>query len=167
MADGRSASGAELLARVRREIDERLAALRPAADEYQQLLGAFDALESSAAEPEQPASVAAPAKPRRAAAKPPRAPAAAPRSAPAAKPARTPAKPRRTPAKPREQALGAPELAIVAALEHGSHTVAELGVVTAMSGGEIRDGARRLLRAGRIVRASREGRSAYALLGKE
>jgi hypothetical protein len=166
MADGRSASGAELLARVRREIDERLAALRPAADEYQQLLGAFDALESSAAQPEQPASVAA--KPRRVpAAKPPRAPTAAPRDAPAAKPARTPAKPRRAAAKPREQALGAPELAIVAALEHGSHTVAELGVVTAMSGGEIRDGARRLLRAGRIVRASREGRSAYALLGKE
>jgi hypothetical protein len=135
MAHGRSASGADLLARVGREIDERLAQLRPAVDEYQQLLGAFDALESSATEPT-PAEPAAPAK-------------------------------RRAPAKPRGQALGVPELAIVAALEHGSHTVAELGVVTAMSGAEIREGARRLLRAGRIVKASREGRAAYELSGSE
>jgi hypothetical protein len=140
MAEGRSASGADLLARIGREISERLVLLRQAVDEHQQLLDAFAALESPAAEPEQPAP--APAK--------------------APKPVK-----RRTPVKPREQSVGAPELAILAALEHGSHTVAELGVVTAMSGGEIREGARRLLRAGRIVRASREGRAAYALVGSE
>jgi hypothetical protein len=157
MAEGRSASGADLLARVGLEIDQRLAQLRPAVDEYQQLLDAFDALEPPAAGPARPAP--APPKP----AKAPR-----PANAPAPKPAKAskPAK-RRAPAKSREQALGAPELAILAALEHGSHTVAELGVVTAMSGAAIREGARRLLRAGRIVRASREGRAAYALFGKE
>jgi hypothetical protein len=133
MAEGRSASGADLLARIGREISERLVLLRQAVDEHQQLLDAFAALES---------------------------PAPAPAKAP--KPVK-----RRTPVKPREQSVGAPELAILAALEHGSHTVAELGVVTAMSGGEIREGARRLLRAGRIVRASREGRAAYALVGSE
>ena len=61
--------------------------------------------------------------------------------------------------------MGPGEQAIVAALEHGSHTVGELGIVTAMSGAEIRDGARRLLAAGKIVRAKREGKAAYALSG--
>jgi hypothetical protein len=61
--------------------------------------------------------------------------------------------------------MGHSEQAIVAALEHGSHTVGELGIVTAMSGAEIREGARRLLAAGKIVRAKRDGRAAYALAG--
>jgi hypothetical protein len=67
----------------------------------------------------------------------------------------------------RKERAGEAEKAIVAALEHGSHTVGELGIVTAMSGQEIRAGARRLLGAGRIVRTSREGRAAYALSGSE
>jgi hypothetical protein len=62
--------------------------------------------------------------------------------------------------------MGPGEQAIVAALEHGSHTVGELGIVTAMAGAEIRDSVRRLLAAGKIVRAKREGRAAYALRGK-
>jgi hypothetical protein len=99
---------ADLLAQVSAEIDDRLAALRPAVEEYQQLLGAAGALEA-------------------------------------------------------EVRMGAGEQAVVAALEHGSHTVGELGVVTAMSGAQIRASVRRLLRAGKIARASREGRVAYAL----
>ena len=67
----------------------------------------------------------------------------------------------------RKARAGEAEKAIVAALEHGSHTVGELGIVTAMSGQEIRAGARRLLASGRIVRTSREGRAAYALSGSE
>jgi hypothetical protein len=67
----------------------------------------------------------------------------------------------------RKARAGEAEKAIVAALEHGSHTVGELGIVTAMSGQDIRTGARRLLASGRIVRASREGRAAYALSGSE
>ena len=60
--------------------------------------------------------------------------------------------------------MGASEQAIVAALEHGSHTVSELGVVTAMSGPQIRESLRRLLKARKIARARREGRVAYALV---
>jgi hypothetical protein len=59
--------------------------------------------------------------------------------------------------------IGASEQAIVAALEHGSHTVGELGIVTAMSGAEIRASVKRLLKAGGVQRAKREGRVAYAL----
>jgi hypothetical protein len=51
----------------------------------------------------------------------------------------------------------------VAALEHGSHTVAELVLVTAIAGAEIRDSVRRLQRAGTITRTKRDGRAAYAL----
>jgi hypothetical protein len=145
---------ADLLAQVRAEIDDRLAELRPAVAEYEQLLGAAGALESGthAAAPSARRAVAvrATAKPRKAAT--PRA-AAKPRSAARARKA----------AKPRQARIGAGELAIVAALEHGSHTVGELGVVTAMSGAQIRASVRRLLSTGKIARASRGGRVAYAL----
>ncbi len=145
---GGAAVAADLLARVRAEIDVRLAELRPSVAEYERLRGAAGALYEGADAPVVEAGGGA--RPR---------PAATPR--PAAKP-RQPAKPRR-PAKPRQVRLGASEQAIVAALEHGSHTVSELGVVTAMSGPDIRESVRRLLRAGKIARARREGRVAYAL----
>jgi DNA-binding transcriptional ArsR family regulator len=58
---------------------------------------------------------------------------------------------------------GAAQQAIIAALEHGSHTVSELAVVTAMSGPNIRENLRRLLKAGAVTRAKREGKAAYAL----
>jgi hypothetical protein len=60
---------------------------------------------------------------------------------------------------------GVAEQAIVAALEHGSHTVGELVLVTAMAGSQIRSSAQRLQRAGAITRTKREGRAAYALSG--
>jgi hypothetical protein len=65
----------------------------------------------------------------------------------------------KTPRAPR----GAAKLAIVAALEHGSHTVAELAVVTAMSGPNINGNIRRLLQDGTILKTTREGKTAYAL----
>jgi predicted Rossmann fold nucleotide-binding protein DprA/Smf involved in DNA uptake len=58
---------------------------------------------------------------------------------------------------------GVAQEAIVAALEHGSHTVSELAVVTAMSGASIRQSLRRLVVVGRVTRAEREGKPAYAL----
>ena len=151
---------ADLLERVRAELDTRLAELRPAVAEYERLLGATDMLRVDAAASRSGAL----AKPRFA---------AKPRTA--AKP-RAAAKPRkavksRAGAKPRAAAkaapvrLGAGERAIVAALEHGSHTIGELVIVTAMSGTDIRASARRLLAAGKVVRAKREGRAAYALQG--
>ncbi|MGO9322564.1 MAG: hypothetical protein ACLQBY_17435 [Solirubrobacteraceae bacterium] len=139
MAEAVAAMAADVLARVQGEIDARLRELRPAVAEYERLLGTADALDAEAGA--RPA-----AKPARAAKTRPAA-----RARPAAKPGRAP--------------TGAAEQAIVAALEHGSHTVGELGVVTAMSGGEIREGVRRLLKAGKVARAKREGRAAYALSG--
>lgn len=53
----------------------------------------------------------------------------------------------------------------MAALEHGSHTLSELVLVTAMSGPEIRESVKRLQRAGTVTRAKRDGRAAYALSG--
>jgi RNase P/RNase MRP subunit POP5 len=104
---------AELLARVRAEIDGRLAELRPAVAEYERLLGAGGVLDTDE------------------------------RAAPATR--------------------GATQQAILAALEHGSHTVAELVLVTAMSGAAIRAGVKPLLKSGTVRRARREGRPAYAL----
>jgi hypothetical protein len=58
---------------------------------------------------------------------------------------------------------GAAAQAIVSALEHGSHTVGELTVVTAMSAANVRANLRRLEAAGTVTRATREGKAAYAL----
>jgi hypothetical protein len=161
---------ADVLARVRAEIEERLRELRPAVVEHEQLLGAVSALDAEAEAGEAPSTAGkAPASAAQRVAAKPRA-AAKPRSAAklgaTVKP-RAAAKPRRAPKPKRGQAaFGPAEQAIVAALEHGSHTVGELGMVTAMSGGEIREGARGLLAAGKIVRAKREGKPAYALPDK-
>jgi DNA-binding MarR family transcriptional regulator len=56
-------------------------------------------------------------------------------------------------------------VAVIAALEHGSHTVSELVVVTAMRGPIIHDNLRRLQQAGTVIRTKRpgDGKSAYAL----
>jgi len=138
---------ADLLVQVCAEIDARLAELRPAVQEYQQLLDAADALEADAARataeegPADAKSVRTVATRRRA--------------------RRRSAAGGRGPSAPRTAAAQA----IVAALEHGSHTVGELVVVTAMSGPEIRESLRALQRAGKITRAKREGRTAYALSG--
>lgn len=140
---------ADLLAQVCAEIDARLAELRPAVQEYERLLDAADALEADAA---RAASAERPAD---------------------AKPVRTVATRRRTRRRSAAGASGrgpsaprsAVAQAIVAALEHGSHTVGELVVVTAMSGREIRESLRALQRAGKVTRAKREGRTAYALAG--
>ena len=153
----------DLLSRIGAEIDARMRELRPFVDEYEQTLAAADALERKrdVVEPPRP-----PAR-RRATAgnasaarvSPGRASASARRSAGAGGPATRP--PARA---PQERAVrGAAQQAILAALEHGSHTVGELGVVTAMSAANIRENLRRLLKAGRVTRASRDGKAAYAL----
>ncbi len=146
----------ELLERIRAEIDARCAELRPRVDEYQQLLSAAEALGL-------PTEVASPRAGKRArrAAKPAKAKAAgkAPAKVKAPKPAAAASASARAP-------RGVAQTAILAALEHGSHTVAELGVVTAMSGQNIRENLRRLLSSGTITRAKREGKAAYALAAR-
>jgi hypothetical protein len=52
---------------------------------------------------------------------------------------------------------------ILAALDHGSHTVSELAVVTAMSGPGINSNLRKLVTEGAIVKTEREGKAAWAL----
>jgi hypothetical protein len=52
---------------------------------------------------------------------------------------------------------------ILAALEHGSHTVGELAVVTAMSGPSINGNLRKLVSSGAVVKTEREGKAAWAL----
>jgi hypothetical protein len=147
-----TAMAADVLTRVRAEIDARLRELRPAVAEYAELLDAVDAIEAEArTRPEASPKPAAKLQPK------------AKGKAKAAVKAKPEAQRPQAAAKPKPAAMSAAEQAIVAALEHGSHTVGELGVVTAMSGGEIREGARRLLKAGKIKRAKREGRAAYAL----
>ncbi len=68
--------------------------------------------------------------------------------------------PERRPASPSEV-----RQAILAALEHGSHTIGELVMVTAMSTPEIRAAVSRLARQRKITRVKREGdgKSAFAL----
>jgi hypothetical protein len=67
------------------------------------------------------------------------------------------------PRKPVSQA--AAQQAILAALEHGSHTATELVMVTAMSSSDIRNNLSRLARRGGVAKVKRagDGKSAYAL----
>jgi hypothetical protein len=163
----------DLLARVSAEIDGRLQELRPMLAEYERLRSAAEALgleDGRAAAPAAGPSRAA--KPKRGRAK---AKAAAtepePESAPAATGARRGAGRRgsaagaivRAGSSPPRAVRGAAQQAILAALEHGSHTVGELTVVTAMSGQNIRENLRRMLGSGAVTRAKREGKAAYAL----
>jgi hypothetical protein len=68
--------------------------------------------------------------------------------------------PQRKPASPSEV-----RQAILAALEHGSHTIGELVMVTAMSTAEIRANVNQLARKRKVTRVKREGdgKSAFAL----
>ncbi len=77
----------------------------------------------------------------------------------------TPRRPGRRAIAPKRAQRGAAAVAILAALEHGSHTVSELAVVTAMSGAIINNNLRRLQQAGTITRTKRagDGKAAYAL----
>jgi hypothetical protein len=163
---------ADLLTRIRAEIDARLRELQPLLAEYERLLSAADALAEEAR------AVPAPAprpRPRlvRHRGRPRWIPAAdtpAEPTAPAAdlggevgtKPAR-PASPTYEPPERVKVGRRATGQAILAALEHGSHTVAELVMVTAIAAPDIRDGLRRLRRQKAIVKTEREGKTAYAL----
>lgn len=149
----------DVLARVRAEIDERLAQLRPAAEEHRRLLAAADALGLDIDAPAGAGGAAGARRGRRR---------GSPVAAPSAARGRAAGGRRRAPAagavaRASSARHPAAEQAIVAALEHGSHTVAELVVVTAMAGGEIRASLRRLQGAGTVTRTRREGRTAYTL----
>jgi hypothetical protein len=144
---------ADLLTTIRAEVDARMRELAPLVAEYERLSTAADALDAEGRAASRPVASPAPA-----------------REVPAREvPARRSAKMRARPtaarrARKRESAAQhSTAQAILAALEHGSHTVAELVVVTALRAPEIRE-ALRHLRSGRlVVKTDRDGRSAYAL----
>jgi hypothetical protein len=56
---------------------------------------------------------------------------------------------------------GATQRAILAALEHGSHTTSELVSVTALGGPNTRTNLRRLLAEGKVAKTKRASRTAY------
>jgi hypothetical protein len=172
---------ADLLGKIRGEIDARLREVRPLLAEYERLLVAASALEIAGEgplvedPPAPPRRVAQTPAPTRVRAKrtPPLAgrarrvstPTPVPSPAPAPEETSEPDSPRRGTTVKRAR-RGAAAVAIVAALEHGSHTVSELAVVTAMSGPVINNNLRRLQQAGTIVRTKRagDGKAAYALV---
>jgi hypothetical protein len=141
---------ADLLTTIRDEIDARLRELRPLLEEYEELLSVDDALAR-----EQAGAGSRGAAITRA------------RSARERKPTRARARVGRPAGKATSRAPRAPRgaagRAILAALEHGSHSVRELVVVTAMNDANIRANMRRLLDDGAVVKVTREGKAAYAL----
>jgi hypothetical protein len=143
---------ADLLTRIRAEIDARLSELRPAIAEYERLSTATEALAAKGRAAPRPAARAAPQPP-------------APAPASARAPAKTKARPQAARrARRRERTAQSPTgQAILAALEHGSHTVAELVLVTALPAPDIRDSLRQLRKRHTVVKTEREGRTAYAL----
>jgi hypothetical protein len=132
----------DLLNRVRGEIEARLGELRPLVAEYERLLAGGQALGVTGRAPR----------------------ASSPRAEQPTAPVKAGAG--KAPGKRERAPRGAAQQAIVAALEHGSHTVSELVVVTAMSGANIRENVRRLLTTGTVTRARRDGKAAYALAGR-
>jgi hypothetical protein len=152
----------DLPERVGREIEARMRELRPFVDEYEELFAVEQTLGAEAArgaaEPARASRVTRPQKTSR------DVPTRAPTRARASKPSEQHVNERPRPALKRERApRGAAAEAIVAALEHGSHTVSELAIVTAMSGQNIRNNLRRLLQAQTVSQTKREGKTAYTL----
>jgi hypothetical protein len=168
----------DMLSTIRAEIAERMDLLRPLLAEHEQLLVAVEALEATHGEGSggDPARNGA-ARPRTRRAKRAEAAASAvvdaPNGALEGDPAETVSEkaPRaatkrsagKTGAKPARAVRGAAREAILGALEHGSHTVGELAVVTAMSGPNINGNLRRLAAEGVVVKTEREGKAAWAL----
>ena len=145
----------DLLSEIRSEIDTRLEQLRPAVAEYEQLLHAASALDLDGAPPTEavePALRRKAATPRKAATNRPAA-----RSS-SASALRKPRAARKQPA-----VHGVVREAILGVLEHGSHTVSELVVVTAMSTASLNKDLRKLAAEGVVVKTEREGKTAWSL----
>jgi hypothetical protein len=185
----------DLLSIIRGEIDTRLKEIRPLMAEYEQLLVAIDALarEDQRSAPVIPAPKPRAARGRgpakRASTTTKRASTTPKRPSVAGKPASaapkrpsTTSKPKQTASakasseprasasasdgsKPARAARGAAREAILAALDHGSHTASELVVVTAMSSANVNGNLRKMLADGEVTRTGREGKTAWALAG--
>jgi hypothetical protein len=151
---------ADLLTIIRAEIEARLRDLEPAVQEYEELMTLRDALARAGSAPAG-AEAGSPAPARSARGRPPtrlvsnaRAPASRRRARPRA-------------GSRRAARIGGGGQAILAALDHGSHTIAELVVVTALPAPELRTSLRQLLAHALIVKTDREGKTAYALAARD
>ena len=152
----------DLLSKICREIDNRLDELRPLLAEHERLLDAAAALEAAGSgmlaadtlKRPAPQLTGSDTAKRRAA-----------RTRVATKLAQSAPKAARSVArqKPAPAAHSAAGTTILAALDHGSHTVSELAVVTAMSGPSINGNLRKLVSEGAVVKTEREGKAAWAL----
>ena len=145
-------SVADLLERMQQEITDRLGELEPSVDEFERLRAAAAALEDAGA--------SAPIVRTPAASTPPTAEAAPVRAPQRAKRRRKAASP-----KPKRASLSSNQRAIVAALEHGAHTVRELVTVTGMSDQTVRNNVKGLLGLEKVVKVERGGKVAYGLAG--
>ncbi len=161
---------ADLLTSIHAEIVARLRELEPAIAEFERLNTAAEALAKEDPSTTAPAKHAASPRPARASAGPrvsagPRAPAkrATPKKATPAPKKTSLAKPTARAGKRAQPTQTPTGQAILAALEHGSHTLAELVVVTALRAPDIRQALRHLLTRKAIVKTDRDGKAAYAL----
>jgi hypothetical protein len=147
----------DLLGSVRRELETRLGELRPLVAEYERLLAAAAVLDGGEREPAGESSAGGlPSRPPLRVARAER--------ATAQKVATPTPRPRASRRRKRSYApRGAAQEAIVAALEHGSHSTTELVKVTALPAVTIRANLHRLLKGRVITRATRAGRTAYTL----
>jgi hypothetical protein len=151
----------DLLDSVGRELERRLGELRPFVAEYERLLAAAAVLDTGEERPagKGPTGGAPSRRPRRA-----RRVARATTEEPS-----EPTPRRRATSRRKQRAYaprGAAQEAILAALEHGSHTTSELVSVTALPAASIRANLRRLLKGRVIARTTRGGRSAYTLVSR-
>jgi hypothetical protein len=175
----------DLLARIHAELAQRMAELRPLLDEYERLLAAADTLDAMETEPTALDGATDGAPPPRRTAPRRRARASRDQDATAIAPTAAPSAVAESTASAtvvppieyeydtdtdtdtehKPASPGDVKQAILAALEHGSHTVSELVMVTAMTPSEIRTNLSRLARQRKVTRVKRQGdgKSAYAL----
>jgi hypothetical protein len=169
----------DLLTKIGSEIDARLGELHPSVLEYERLQAAIESLRETPGADAPPAAQV-PAKRAPAKRKPTQKKVAKEAPAKETAPKRA-TKARRgsaagaikqaasgsrvkTPRRKRQRtAVGPSEQAVLDALDHGSHTVSELVMVSAMGAREIRAGVRSLLSNKGITKVTRDGKTAYAL----
>jgi hypothetical protein len=147
----------DLLSKISSELDARLGELRPLVAEYERLLVAARSLENTDGSTGTPARASS-------AKRSPTGRSTGRRGSAAGTVKRAASKPAR---KRQSASLSTVGRAVLDALEHGSHTISELVMVTAMGAGEIRANVRRLLAHDEIAKIDREGKTAYALPGKK
>jgi hypothetical protein len=163
---------ADLLTMIRAEIEFRLRDLEPAVHEYEELMSLRDALAGLDSPPARSRAEGDPFPPATAEAAP-SGPARSARPRPSAGLATTARAPvTRRPSGPRAERRRPDRIdgggqAILAALDHGSHTIAELVIVTAMPAPKLRTSLRRLLAHALIVKTDRSGKTAYALAARD